>query len=146
VAELKAFAGLDKALSRLVLNDGRTRKEIAAEAEINPSMFSGYCSGRLVPSLEHLDRILTALGAGIEELIDELRRSQARGPATQPGGGLSHLEQRTNAAAHEMLTTFLDEIRGLFRAQAQAVREAAEDADYEPEPLPPKPASRRKRR
>ena len=46
MSELKAFAGLHQAIARLCLRDGRQRREIAEAADINPSVLSGYCSGR----------------------------------------------------------------------------------------------------
>lgn len=70
---LQVFGGIDQALARLCLRDPRPKKEIAEAAGINASMLSGFCSGRRIPTLEHLDRLLTALGVGIEELTYELR-------------------------------------------------------------------------
>jgi transcriptional regulator with XRE-family HTH domain len=84
MSELKAFAGLHQAIARLCLRDSRQRREIAEAAEINPSVLSGYCSGRRVPSLEHLDRLLTTLGVGVEELIYELRSIAYRSPGGSP--------------------------------------------------------------
>lgn len=154
VSELKAFAGLDKALARLIVRDGRTRKEIAEVAGINPSMFSGYCSGRLVPSIEHLDRILTAIGVGIEELTYELRALDFRAP-TSPAAPLvvwpPFLGKQEGAAASELLTTLLGEVRDLLRAQAKDDRmaggAAVEDVDVGPtDPEPVKTGKRRVRR
>jgi transcriptional regulator with XRE-family HTH domain len=115
--ELKAFAGLAQALARLCLRDDRTRKEIAQAAGINASMFSGYLSGRRIPSLEHLDRILTTLGVGIEELTYELRALEYRAP----GGPLvlwpPVLKTREGEDAALMLTVMMQELRDLLRAQ-----------------------------
>lgn len=115
--ELKAFAGLAQALARLALRDDRTRKEIAQAAGINASMFSGYLSGRRIPSLEHLDRILTTLGVGIEELTYELRALEYRAP----GGPLvlwpPVLKTREGEDAALMLTVMMQELRDLLRAQ-----------------------------
>ena len=47
-------------------------------------MLSGFCSGRRVPSLEHLDRLLTTLGVGIEDLTYELRTIEYRSPSAPP--------------------------------------------------------------
>src|SRR6476660_762827 len=82
--ELRPFAGLPQALGRLILRDRRSRKEIAEAAQINASMLSGYCSGRRIPSLEPLDRILTTLGVGVEELTYELRALDYRAPSNAP--------------------------------------------------------------
>lgn len=73
MGELRVFAFLPKALGSFCLGDGRARKDIAEAAGINPSMLSGYCSGRLVPSLDHLDRLLTALGRSADDLAEEMR-------------------------------------------------------------------------
>src|SRR3954471_15188799 len=78
MSELKAFEGLHQALAHLCLRDGRARKDIAEAAGINASMLSGYCSGRIVPSLEHLDRLLTSLGVALEDLAAELQMVNRR--------------------------------------------------------------------
>lgn len=147
--ELKAFAGLDKALARLIVRDGRTRKEIAEAAGINPSVFSGYCSGRLIPSLEHLDRILTTIGVGVEELIYELRALEYRAPGAPLVVWPPFLEKREGQAAPELLTTLLGEVRDLLRVQLKDERmaggEEAAAAD-EDEPEPARPGGRRGRR
>jgi transcriptional regulator with XRE-family HTH domain len=153
VSELKAFAGLDKAIARLIVRDGRTRKEIAEVAGINPSMFSGYCSGRLVPSIEHLDRILTAIGVGVEELTYELRALDYRAPSAAPlVVWPPFLGKQEGAAASELLTTLLGEVRDLLRAQAKddqmaGEEEAEEEVDFAPtDPEPVKTGRRRVRR
>jgi len=153
VSELKAFAGLDKALGRLIVRDGRTRKEIAEMAGINPSMFSGYCSGRLVPSIEHLDRILTAIGVGVEELTYELRALDFRAQSTPAPLVVwpPFLGKQEGAAASELLTTLLGEVRDLLRAQTKDERmaggAAVEEVDIAPtDPEPVKTGKRRVRR
>jgi transcriptional regulator with XRE-family HTH domain len=120
-AELKAFAGLPQALARLILRDGRSRKEIAEAAELNASMLSGFCSGRRTPSLEHLDRLLTTLGMGIEDLTYELRTIEYKSPVAPP---LllwpKFLDTKDGAAAAALLTILLDDLRGLLLAQREA--------------------------
>ena len=130
--ELKAFAGLPQALGRLILRDSRSRKEIAAAAQINASMLSGYCSGRRIPSLEHLDRILTTLGVGVEELTYELRALDYRAPTNSPlvvWPKASQPQERESAAAGALLTVLLSDLRDLLAAQAKA-------AGYAPAPEP----------
>ncbi|HZF11785.1 MAG TPA: helix-turn-helix transcriptional regulator [Thermoanaerobaculia bacterium] len=118
MSELKAFAGLHQAIARLCLRDGRQRREIAEAAEINPSVFSGYCSGRRVPSLEHLDRILTVLDMGVEDLTYELRSVAYRSPGGAPLVlWPQFFEKREGEGAALMLTTLLEEVRSLLRAQ-----------------------------
>jgi len=118
-SELKAFAGLDQAISRLVLRDGRSRKEIAEAAGINASMFSGYCSGRKIPSLEHLDRILATLGVGIEELTYELRAVDYRSQSAPLVLWPRFLHSQQGAAAATLLTTLLEQVRSLLLAQVE---------------------------
>jgi len=119
MSELKAFAGLHQAIARLCLRDGRQRREIAEAADINPSVLSGYCSGRRVPSLEHLDRLLTTMGVGVEELTYELRSVGYR----SPGGGSplvlwpQFFERKEGEGAALLLTTLLEDVRSLLRAQ-----------------------------
>jgi transcriptional regulator with XRE-family HTH domain len=128
---LVAFAGLDQAISRLVLRDSRSRKEIAEAAGINASMFSGYCSGRKIPSVEHLDRILTTLGAGIEELTYELRAVDYRVQSAPLVLWPRFLGSQEGAAAAAVLTTLLEQVRELLLAQPGV-----------PAPAPGQPAGR----
>ena len=130
-AELNAFAGLHLAIARLCLRDGRPRKEIAEAAHLNASMLSGFCSGRRIPSIEHLDRLLTALDAGIEELTYELRAldyGMSKAPLVLWPRFLK-TEEGGEAAA--LLTKLLVEVRGLLMDQVEggpaaiAAREAA---------------------
>lgn len=121
--ELKAFAGLPQALGRLILRDTRSRKEIAAAAQINASMLSGYCSGRRIPSLEHLDRILTTLGVGVEELTYELRALDYRAPSNAPlvvWPKSNQPQESESVAAGALLTVLLSDLRDLLAAQAKA--------------------------
>src|SRR5262245_32917964 len=119
--ELKAFAGLPQALARLVLRDERTRKEIAEAAGINASMFSGYLSGRRIPSLEHVDRILTTLGVGIEELTYELRALEYRAPGAPLVLWPPVLHTREGGDAALVLTVLMQEVRDLLQAQQAAM-------------------------
>lgn len=131
MANLKIFAGLHQALGHMCLTDGRARREIAAAAGINPSMLSGYCSGRLVPSIEHLDRLLVALNRRPEDLVEELR-------------AISETQQArvANEIAEAALKRVLDEMRHLLLLEMQSLQDAkafserAREADRpRPEPL-----------
>jgi transcriptional regulator with XRE-family HTH domain len=138
--ELRAFAGLPQALGRLILRDQRSRKEIAEAAQINASMLSGYCSGRRIPSLEHLDRILTTLGVGIEELTYELRALDYRAPSSNAPLVVwpKSNQPQESAAAGALLTILLSDLRDLLAAQAKA-------AGHAPAPEPgPAPAPRKR--
>jgi transcriptional regulator with XRE-family HTH domain len=138
--QLKAFAGLPQALARLILRDGRSRKEIAAAAELNASMLSGYCSGRRVPSLEHLDKLLTTLGAGIEELTYEMRTIQYKAPSAPLVAWPQFLQTQEGAAAGALLTVLLDDLRQLLLAQAEGPTGERPAIDSKPvPPVPPKP-------
>src|SRR5215470_6917178 len=119
MSELKAFAGLHQAIARLCLRDGRQRREIAEAAEINPSVLSGYCSGRRVPSIEHLDRLLTTLNMGVEDLTYELRSVNfRRSPGNTPMVVWPQFFERPEGdAAALVLTSLLEDVRGLLRAQ-----------------------------
>ena len=123
MSELIALAGLHQALARLCLRDGRPRKEIAEAAEINASMLSGFCSGRRVPSIEHLDKLLTTLGMGIEELTYELRALDYRAPTNAPlvvWPKSNQPQESESAAAGALLTVLLSDLRDLLAAQAKA--------------------------
>ena len=113
MADLKLFAGVHQALGHMCLRDGRARREIAEAAGINPSMLSGYCSGRLVPSLEHLDRLLVALHREPEDFIRELRfvthTERALRSAKPP-----HATPEENEVAEATLKRILNEIRFLI--------------------------------
>jgi transcriptional regulator with XRE-family HTH domain len=143
--QFQAFAGLPQALARLILRDGRSRKDIAEAADLNASMLSGYCSGRRVPSLEHLDRLLTTLEAGIEDLTYEMRTIQYKAPNAQaaPLGVWPQLQTKEGAAAGALLSVLLEDMRGLLEAQAQAQATGAQPL---PEPAPAPPAPRPEKR
>jgi transcriptional regulator with XRE-family HTH domain len=153
MSELKAFAGLHQALAHLCLRDGRARKDIAEAAGINASMLSGYCSGRLVPSLEHLDRLLTALGVALEDLAAELRLvNQRRTPAAATLEVLSSPEPPEDEVATRLWATLLKDVARLVHEEA---RRSAAEPELEPEPLfspsrspsdaPPRPKAGRRR-
>lgn len=117
--QLRVFRGLPKALGRLLLRDGRSRKEIAEAAGLNASMLSGFCSGRRMPSLEHLDRLLNELGVGLDELNFELQAIRYR-----PGDGLSRAGSHRLPApdfeeASERMMGQMHRLQSLFDRQSQ---------------------------
>ena len=124
--ELVAFAALPLGLARLILRDGRPRKEIAEAAGINASMLSGYTSGRRLPSLEHLDRLLTTMGFGLEDLVYEMRSNPYSSPpfSTFPSSSLALAPQffqtQQGEATGALLNVLLENLRAMLHAQAQA--------------------------
>jgi transcriptional regulator with XRE-family HTH domain len=126
MSELKAFAGLHQALAHLCLRDGRARRDIAEAAGINASMLSGYCSGRLAPSLENLDRLLTSLGVKLEDLASELRMVNQPRPAT-PAPLLDSPEPKDELAAVRRLALLINDAYDLIQRGYAAA----------PEPQPP---------
>ena len=153
MSELIAFAGLHQALARLCLRDGRPRKEIADAADINASMLSGFCSGRRVPSIEHLDKLLTTLGMGIEELTYELRAVAYRSKAGEGPVVLwpQFLGKEEGQAAATVLTALLEDVRDLLQAQStdrprSGSAAAASPASAEAEPREKRSSRGRPRR
>ncbi len=135
--QFQAFAGLPQALARLILRDGRSRKDIAEEADLNASMLSGYCSGRRVPSLEHLDRLLTTLDADIEDLTYEMRTIQYKAPSA-PSAQFLVLPPKDTPGGTE-LTIRLEDLRNFLEAQAQRT-----GVPPLREPAPPAPGPERR--
>jgi transcriptional regulator with XRE-family HTH domain len=121
MADLKIFAGLHQALGHMCLTDGRARREIAEAAGINPSMLSGYCSGRLVPSIEHLDRLLVALNRRPEDLVEELR-------------AVSETQQArvANEIAEAAVKRVLGELRQLLLLELHGLQDAKGSSQPEP--------------
>jgi transcriptional regulator with XRE-family HTH domain len=70
---VSAFKGLPDALRLLCEREGRELKDIAAEAGVSASMLSGYLSARRTPSLATLEKLLEAMGVGLDGLAQALR-------------------------------------------------------------------------
>lgn len=69
VAALKGpFAGLGEALLRLRKTRGLTLVDLADKAGVARASLSAYESGKQVPSLESLNRLLVALATDLDEL------------------------------------------------------------------------------
>jgi transcriptional regulator with XRE-family HTH domain len=123
--QLRVFRGLPKALGRLLLRDGRSRKEIAEAAGLNASMLSGFCSGRRMPSLEHLDRLLNELGVGLDELNFELLAMHYRGGILRRLPELprsTDLRERTEygvESATDRVVLEMQRLEGLFETQSE---------------------------
>jgi len=117
MSDLRLFAGLPQALARICLTDGRTRREIAEEAGINPSMLSGYCSGRLTPSLVHLDRLLVALNCRLDRLVAELQAVDE-----------AQLVRRATQNAVAKVDMILDDMKRILLEHVRPLREAPEAA------------------
>ena len=130
VDELRVFHGLPKALGRLLVRDGRPRKEIAEAAGLNASMLSGFCSGRRLPSLEHLDRLLSELGVGLDELSFELQAVRYR-----PGEGLPRALGSFPAPhpryeeSRERMMADLERFRASFQLHSEQFTQKMHDMD-----------------
>ncbi len=94
-------------------------------------------TGRRVPSLEHLDKLLTTLGAGIEELTYEMRTIQYKAPSAPLVVWPQFLQTQEGAAAGALLTVLLDDLRQLLLAQAE--EPAGERPAADSKPVPPVP-------
>jgi transcriptional regulator with XRE-family HTH domain len=68
------FSNLGKAISLLRLLRGRSQASVAREAGIGNSQLSKYESGKELPRLDSLERVLAALGVGYLELFRALKR------------------------------------------------------------------------
>lgn len=151
MSDLKTFAGLHQALAHLCLRDGRARKDIAEAAGINASMLSGYCSGRIVPSLEHLDRLLTNLGVALEDLAAELRMvNQRRTPATA-APLLDAPERKDSMASIRKLALLLNDVYDLIQLeQGHVPSSEAPETELSPrspaDAAPPPRGGRRRRK
>lgn len=58
-------------LKVVLVEQGRTGKWLATQLEKDPSTISLWCSNKIQPSLETLDKIATLLGVDRRELINK---------------------------------------------------------------------------
>jgi len=68
------FSNLGKAISLLRLLRGKSQASLAHEAGIGNGQLSKYESGKELPRLDSLEKVLTALGVGYLELFHALKR------------------------------------------------------------------------
>ena len=68
------FSNLGKAISLLRQLRGKSQASLAREAGIGNSQLSKYESGKELPRLDSLERVLAALGVGYLELFHALKR------------------------------------------------------------------------
>jgi transcriptional regulator with XRE-family HTH domain len=68
VSESRAFVKLGEALRWLRDRRGLSQADLAQRASLTPSSLSRYESGRAMPSLERLQRLLEALDADVLQL------------------------------------------------------------------------------
>ncbi len=122
--ELKVFTDLAVALTHLCVRDARSRKQIAVAAEINASMLSGYCSGRLVPSIDHLDRLLAAMGFSVYDLASEMDRAGEGRRRVRPELRRGFAKNEDSEAVTAILGRLLEEMRWMIEAEMSG---------YEPE-------------
>jgi transcriptional regulator with XRE-family HTH domain len=77
------FECLGKALSRVRELRGASQTAVARQAQIGKSQLSKYESGKELPKLESLERVLGALGVGYFEffrVLDAIDREEEPGP------------------------------------------------------------------
>jgi transcriptional regulator with XRE-family HTH domain len=79
VTETSAFSRLGEALRWLRDRRGLNQAEVAAKASVTASSLSRYESGRALPSLSRLQRLLNALDADVLQLGLALRVCQGMG-------------------------------------------------------------------
>lgn len=78
---LNVFVGLGPALRRLREKvAGLTQTEVAARTGISQGRLSRYETGRKIPDLATLDRLLTCYGVALEGLSQALREAQGTAP------------------------------------------------------------------
>jgi len=92
------FIHLSKALRWFRVHRGLKQRDVAAAADLSPSMLSGYEKGTRVPSLDSLARLLNALGvslARLEEVLHHMARDEVseapRATPPRPGGDVPFL-------------------------------------------------------
>ena len=68
------FSNLGKAISLLRQLRGKSQASLAREAGIGNGQLSKYESGKELPRLDSLEKVLTALGVGYLELFHALKR------------------------------------------------------------------------
>ena len=82
------FANLGPALARLRSHRGQSQAAVARAAGIGKSQLSKYESGKELPKMESLERVLAALGLGQLDFFYTLLlvdRGEDRGPASPAG-------------------------------------------------------------
>lgn len=79
---MPVFEGLGKALRWLRAKQDTRQYQVAASAGITKAMLSAYETGKQKPSLETLEKILTALGVDLAALHDALDVVNERGAAS----------------------------------------------------------------
>lgn len=91
------FKDLGKALRWLRTRQDRKQYEIAEAAGITKAMLSAYETGKQNPSIETLEKIMSALGADLRDLDHALsvNQSGAREPAERSRAWSSYQRQRS---------------------------------------------------
>lgn len=81
------FTNLGHALRWLRNRQGRRQMDVAEAAGITKAMLSAYETGKQLPTIPTLDKILVALGADLSELHDALLLHRNSGLPRVDGGG-----------------------------------------------------------
>lgn len=75
---MAAFDGLDKALRWLRVKHSMKQYQVADSAGITKAMLSAYETGKQKPSLESLEKILSALACDLGDLYDAIEMARGR--------------------------------------------------------------------
>jgi transcriptional regulator with XRE-family HTH domain len=125
------FVNLGPTLILLRELRGKSQAWVAREAGMGKSQLSLYETGKKLPRLESLERILSALSLGQIDLFSMLELVDRR------AAGLERLEDgqprfRSDLLSEQMTAGFNRVMAGLDTLQRSVLREAAQDATEEP--------------
>lgn len=108
---MNPFERLGPALALLRHRTGLRQMDVAERASATPAMISEYESGKRVPHLENLGRVLNVLGADVHDLANALRAAereassaQAHDPETDDP--YAHARLRASRALGDLTTAF----------------------------------------
>ena len=111
------FDHLGVVLRALRKQSGLTQTELAAEAGMHQAMVHRYESGKVLPTVETMDALLSAMGTTPAELARRLHRQ-----AGEPAAGEVILDSATEDRAEEDLELLgLGELTGVRREVAKAM-------------------------
>ncbi|HUO86500.1 MAG TPA: helix-turn-helix transcriptional regulator [Thermoanaerobaculia bacterium] len=141
-----AFDNLGQALRWLRNRQQRKQYEIAEAAGITKAMLSAYETGKQNPSVETLDKLLSALGSDLSDLHDALVLNQGGRPpaglaaassisavAERPGQG-AELPEEWERPLSQLLEGFQTLVRQVHRELGRASRAVPPGSATGPEP------------
>lgn len=108
---MNPFERLGPALALLRHRTGLRQMDVAERAQATPAMISEYESGKRVPHLENLGRVLKVLGADVHDLANALRAAEREASSEQAGGPemddpYAHARLRASRALGDLTTAF----------------------------------------